>query len=89
MGVASGHMTAVVFRMHAGDNCWHCYRLHYPRRPAQYIINVKPARSEAGWRGGAVVGRRTCDQEVASSIHGQARLRNDSGQVVHTQMSRR
>ena len=26
----------VVFRMHAGDNCWHCYRLHYPRRPAQY-----------------------------------------------------
>jgi len=23
------------------------YRLHYPRRPAQYIISVKPARSEA------------------------------------------
>jgi len=25
---------AVVFQMHAGDNCWHCYRLNYPRRPA-------------------------------------------------------
>jgi len=24
----SGHMTAVVFHMHSGDNCWHCYRLH-------------------------------------------------------------
>ena len=24
-----------------------------------------------GWRGGATVGRRTCDQEVASSIPGQ------------------
>ena len=20
----------------AGDNCWHCYRLHYSRRPARY-----------------------------------------------------
>jgi len=29
----SGHMTAAVFHMHAGDNCWHCYRLRYPRRP--------------------------------------------------------
>jgi len=28
-----------------------CIRLHYPRRPpAQYIISVKPARSEATWR---------------------------------------
>ena len=26
---------------------WHCYRLHYSRRPAQYIISVKPARSES------------------------------------------
>ena len=26
--------------MQAGDSCWHCYRLHYPRRPAQYIISV-------------------------------------------------
>jgi len=25
---------------------WHCYRLHYLRRPAQYIISVKPAWSE-------------------------------------------
>jgi len=36
-----------------------------------------------------MVGRRTCDQEVASSIPGRARLRNDSGQVVHTQLPRR
>jgi len=36
-----------------------------------------------------MVGRRTFDQEVASSIPGQARLRNDSGQVVHTQLPRR
>jgi len=28
----------------------HCYRLHYPRRPAQYIASVKPARSDATWR---------------------------------------
>ena len=39
-----------------------------------------------GWHGGATVGRRTCNQEVASSIHRQAWLRNDSGQVVHTQL---
>jgi len=39
--------------------------------------------------GGTMVGRRTCDQEVASSIHGRARLRNESGQVVHTQLPRR
>jgi len=29
----------------------------------------------SGWRGGATVGRRTYDQEVASSIRGQARPR--------------
>jgi len=34
----------------ACDNCRHRYRLHYPRRPAQYIISVKPERSEATWR---------------------------------------
>jgi len=48
------NMTAVVFQTHAekiaGNNCWHCYRLHYPRRPAQYIIGVKPTGSEAMWR---------------------------------------
>ena len=40
-----------------------------------------------GWRGGAAVGRRTCDQEVATREFDPrpiARLRNDSGQVVHT-----
>jgi len=37
-------------------------------------------------RRGSTAGRRTCDQEVASSISG---LRNDSGQVVHTQLPRR
>ena len=37
-------------QMHAGDNCRHCYRPHYPRRPAQYITSVKPARSEATWQ---------------------------------------
>ena len=38
-----------------------------------------------------MVGRRTCDQQVASSIQStaRARLRNDSGQVVHTQLPRR
>jgi len=47
----SRHMTAVVFQMHAGDNCWHCYRtLHCQRRPAQYIVGVKPAQSEATWQ---------------------------------------
>ena len=50
---------------------------------------VSPRDNFFGWRGGAVVGRRTCDQEVASSIPGRARLRNDSGQVVHTQLPRR
>jgi len=45
--------------------------------------------SVVGWRGGATVGRRTCDQEVASSIAGRARLHNESGQVVHTQLPRR
>jgi len=46
-----------------------------------YRLNVR-----VGWRGGAMVGRRTCDQEVASSIRGRVRLRNESGQVVHTQL---
>ena len=45
--------------------------------------------SVVGWHGGAIVGRRTCNQEVASSIPGRARLRNESGQVVHTQLPRR
>jgi len=31
-------------------NYWHCYRLHYSRRPARYIVSVEPARSEAPWR---------------------------------------
>ena len=44
--------------------------------------------SVVGWRGGAMVGRQTCDQEVVSSIPGRAQLRNESGQVVHTQMPR-
>jgi len=48
-----------------------------------------PVGNTGGWRGGAMVGRRTCDEEVASSIPGRARLRNDSGQVVHTQLPRR
>ena len=39
-----------------------------------------------GRRVGASVGRRTWDQEVASSILSRARLRNDPGQVVHTRM---
>jgi len=29
-------------------------------------------------------GLRTCDQEVASSIHSRTQLHNDCGQVVHT-----
>jgi len=51
--------------------------------------NCLTSRAPTGWRGGAMAGRRTCDQEVASSISGQARLRNDYGQVVHTQLLRR
>jgi len=35
----SGYMTADVLQMHASDNCWHCYRLHYPRRPAQSVYH--------------------------------------------------
>jgi len=42
----SGHLTAVVFQMHAGDNYWHCYRLLYPRRPAQYICHQRQADTE-------------------------------------------
>jgi len=43
-----------------------------------------------GWRGGAMVGRRIDDQEVASSITGQvAAAYDDSGQVVHTKLPRR
>jgi len=50
-GVASATMTsamtAVVFQM-LDTVIWH--GLHYPRRPAQYIISIKPARSEATWQ---------------------------------------
>ena len=50
----------------------------------------RQSHDHRGWRGGATVGRRTCDQEVASSIHGQgAAAYDDSGQVVHTQLPRR
>jgi len=37
-----------------------------------------------GWLGSVVVGRWTCDQEVAGSIPGGALLGSNSGQVVHT-----
>jgi len=57
--------------------------------PSSRTTRVRRHQKAIGWRGGATVGRRTCDQEVASSIPGQARLRNDSGQVVHTQLPRR
>jgi len=69
--------------------------IHAPRRSPtsdgelQAISVVQASNFVVGWRGGAMVGRRTCDQEVASSIPGRARLRNDSGQVVHTQLPRR
>ena len=53
------------------------------------VLLITLVLKQQGWRGGAMVGRRTCDQEVASSIPGRARLRNDSGQVVHTQLPRR
>jgi len=35
-----------------------------------------------------MAGRQIYDQEVASSIPGLARLRNDRGQVVHTHVPR-
>ena len=37
------------FRCMPADNCWHCYRLHYPRRLVQYAIIVKPAQSETNY----------------------------------------
>ena len=42
--------------------------------------------SAVAWRGGAMVGRRTYDYEVVSSIPGQRAAAYDSGQVVHTLM---
>jgi len=42
---------AVVFHTQAGDNCRHCYRLHYPRRPARYITGVKEAKRRGGSAG--------------------------------------
>ena len=36
------------------------------------------------WRRGAVVERRTCDQEVVGSIRGRARGVKNLGQVSHT-----
>ena len=42
------------------------------------------------WRGGATAGCRTCDQDRSRvRSPARARLRNDSGQVVHTQLPRR
>ena len=35
------------------------------------------------WRGGVVLGRRTCNREVAGSSPGRSAPRNNSGQVVH------
>ena len=47
------------------------------------------ARWRGWWRGGATAGRRTCDQEVVSSIPGRgAAAYDDSGQVVHTHVPR-
>jgi len=49
-GRGDGHIWQLLrfIQTHAGANCWHCYRLrHYSRRPAQYVIRIKPARSEA------------------------------------------
>ena len=44
-GVASRHVTAVVFQMHAGDNCWYCYHLNY-----QYIVFIMSPWSEVMWQ---------------------------------------
>jgi len=38
------------------------------------------------WHGSAMVGCQTHDQEVVSSIPALALLRNDSGQVIRTQL---
>jgi len=51
------HRPAVVFQM--PDT----YRLHYQRRPAQYIISAKPARSEATWR-------LVCTGNKSPQLHG-------------------
>ena len=46
MGVASASCCVLDA---SGDNCWHCYRLPYPQRPAQYIISIKLSWSEVTW----------------------------------------
>jgi len=49
-GCGVGHMTALVFQMHAGRNRRHCYdRLQCPQRPDQYITSDNPVWREATW----------------------------------------
>ena len=55
-------------------------------RPALYDNQLVPL---AWWRGGATVGRRICDHEVAVRAPVGAQLRNDCGQVTHTHLPRR
>jgi len=77
--------------------CW-LSRDRLYKRPLRVVHNYvkrvykkrKSLPSTTRWRGGAAVGRRTCDREVASSIPGRgAAAYDDSGQVVHTQLPRR
>jgi len=68
----SGHITAVVFQMHVGDNYFQCYRLHYPRWPARYIISVEPAR----WASTFVYNTMGVTQRVARVRLRQRRPKN-------------
>jgi len=77
MGVASAGRR---FHMHAGDSCWHCYRLHNPQQPIRYIIGVKPARSQATSRGrralrGQLMTVAACVLFVRVMLHWRLRLR--------------
>jgi len=46
----SGRMAAVVFRAHACDTCWHCYRPRYPRRPVKRRGAGTQRVSDVAWR---------------------------------------
>ena len=49
-----------------------------------YVTEPFVCMEYMGWRGGLVVGRRTCDLRVAGSRPAATLLRNNLSQVVHT-----
>ena len=57
------------------------YRLHYPRRPVQYIIRVKPALSEARWRLIPSVIRQRAGEQDKGEVDEVVDLRVHHGRV--------